>query len=197
MLHANIIDTLDQQATQLTNSQADRGVFELDCSLWGILRNISIQSAPLASKLFNLKESTVAIAADLTDECLQHLSSGVILSFQLVADCSEITKWLTNQSYERSFEITDSSNFVSFYWIQLSVTARKDIGLACQTFGLPMELVKAVAGATMIQLSKLGQVFDINYRLRFREELIEELHFGHKVKNIQHVLMMKLQQSIC
>lgn len=197
MLNANFIDSLDHEASQLANSQADRAIFELDYSLWGILRNLSHQSAPLAAKLFNLKDSTVETAAALSDECLKYLSSGVILSFQLAADLKGITARLKSEVYEQSFEITDSSNFVDLYWIQLGVIARKDPRMACQAFGLPMELVLVAAEATMIQLAKLSKYNDINYRLRFREELIADLHFGHKVRNIQHVLMMKLQQSIC
>ena len=78
--------------------------------------------------------------------------------------------------------------------MQLGVQARKDVETASQTFGVGLNLVRACANATLIQLSGISTNFAVSFALRFDESIIAEIISGRR--NLQHILLKKIQQSI-
>lgn len=194
MFQTNMIQELDDRAEDLTFGESDPSVKELDASLWGILRRISIQNPTLAGQLFNLKSRTVELAAQLSDEAISNLSSGTVLSFKLVANQHEICQWIEDKHYKATFEITDTSNCTDLYWVQMGVQACKDVETASQTFGVGLSLVRACSKATLIQLTDISSHFAVSFALRFDESLIGEIISGRR--NLQYILLKKIQQSI-
>ena len=182
----------------LSESQADRNVYEFDLSLWTLLKRLAQIHPREVSEQFSLPMETVEALADATKHQLKNLSSGVILSFKISTPEKTYISHLDqlDQSFDQiCLTPFSDSGFGAAYWLLMGKVSQKDINIAAQTFGVSVNLAKIVSQASDNQLRNLACSQDMSFSIRFSPDLVREI-IDSDEQMVTHLILKKNQQSI-
>ncbi|NOI05870.1 MULTISPECIES: hypothetical protein [Vibrio] len=179
----------------LSESQADRNVYEFDLSLWTLLKHLAEIHPREVSEQFSLPLETVESLADATKHQLELLSSGVILSFKLSSPEKTYISHLEQSFDQICLTPSSDSGFGAAYWLLMGKVSQQDINIAAQTFGVSVNLTKIVSQASDNQLRNLACSQDMPFSIRFSPELVREI-LDSDEQRVTHLILKKHQQSI-
>ncbi len=195
MFESNIIKILDCYAAGLDKKEGDRNIFELDLTLWNLLRTLAKESPDEVTNRFSLSQNVADRLAMALPTQLLRLASGVLLSFKLEADEKLILSELV-ESYDPLEVINHKINdFAAAYWLLLKRDAAEDLEIAKERFGVSRALAEHVAKATDNQLRYLTTVVPMRFSLRCKSSIIGEI-LNANFDEITSPLVKKLQQSL-
>ncbi len=181
--------------TSLSESQADKNVYEFDLSLWTLLKYLAEIHPLEVSEQFSLPLETVEALAGATKHQLELLSSGVILSFKLSSPEKPYISHLEQSFDQVCLTPPSDAGFGTAYWLLMGKVSQQDIYIAAQTFGVSVNLTRVVSRASDNQLRNLACSKDIPFSIRFSPELVQEILDSDEQK-VTHLILKKHQQSI-
>ncbi len=195
MFESNIIKILDCYAAGLDKKEGDRNIFELDLTLWNLLRTLAKESPDEVTNRFSLSQNVADRLAMALPTQLLRLASGVLLSFKLEADEKLILSGLI-ESYDPLELVNHKINdFAAAYWLLLKRDAAEDLEIAKERFGVSRALAEHVAKATDNQLRYLTTVVPMRFSLRCKSSIIGEI-LNANFDEVTSPLVKKLQQSL-
>ncbi|RGP81953.1 hypothetical protein BC355_18115 [Vibrio cholerae] len=194
-LERDVIGSFDKFAIQLSEERPDQDIFEFDLTLWTLLKLLSVNAPSEVSNHFSIPEDLVNKLASAPDSYLSQLASGVLLSFKLETDQTEVIDNLAG-SYDSVVCLKNVvDDFDAAYWLLLNKLASRNLDMAMQIFGVSSGLASSVAASSNSQLRSLSHRVVIRFSLRFDIGILDQFLSGFPTDTTP-ILLKKIQQSL-
>jgi len=189
---------LDHHALTVTDERPDRNLYEFDLTLWGLLGGLVVNSPEQAKRQFDLTDEQIEAIAGAKQSQLQHLASGVVISFRLQTSEATILDILERDySSVLSLAMRPDNEFDSAYWLLMkSLANNHDHVIAAAAFGVSKKLALRVSAATDNQLRNLANSTVTAFTLRFAPSLIPDLISAKLCPERTRSFFQKYQQSL-
>lgn len=194
-LEGDIIDQYDKFAIELHKERRDQDVYEFDLTLWSLLKLLAINAPFEAKSQFDLTESVVEKLAAVPESRLKFLASGVLLSFKLKTNESDVIDILSRDYNSAVCLQNVVDDFDAAYWLLLNKVASKNLEMAVQAFGVSEELATAVVFASYSQLRSMSHQVITRFLLRFDIGVLDKI-LSDGPYDTTSVILHKIQQTL-
>jgi len=159
------------------------------------LKLLSANAPSEVSNHFFIPEDLVNKLASAPDSYLSQLASGVLLSFKLETDQTEVIDTLAG-SYDSVVCLKNVvDDFDAAYWLLLNKLASRNLDMAMQIFGVSSGLASSVAASSNSQLRSLSHRVVIRFSLRFDIGVLDQF-LSAALADTTPILLKKIQQSL-
>lgn len=173
-------------------------LYEFDLQFWTLAKAIS-EKNPLDAKNIGINLECAEALAAAEKKSLIQLASGVMLSFQLISDESNIIDFL-NRPYSPSLSYQNRKDrFDLAYWLKMKELAKTSIEFTAFFYGVSSDLVTAISRCTDSHLERMSLKFPTKLKLRFPNKVLMEflMHDQKKLsqKALKNLMFLRVQTT--
>ncbi len=169
----DMVVLIEKPRSRLLDEIVERNLYELDLTLWCLLKDLAYQRPEIAARQFQISQRTARQIAHADLAILRKLASKEFCSFELNTSETALLAHL-----EQPYPLAPLPNDLfkeplgTMYWLILNQVAKQDIGIACLYFGVSPCLAKAIMRADYNQLIRLANTIPLQFSLSCTEQSV-------------------------